>query len=317
MFCKYCGATLPDDAIFCSKCAREVSGPISDIVNNRLAEDEEVQDGMDNADWSERIVGQAQETAQAASKAVRRAGRQLNNGAKNMINSINAQRGYEDTYTSDSYGNMPGAVSGNHVESTYEETPRPVSSGENAGDYTLAEGEVLIRSYLCANIKTGFFSPAGKGHIYVTNKRMIYEGKSVDSRIGMETPIDSIGGIYAYEGKNIDIMKIIVGAVIGLSGVYAMGIRPLRVVGIIMIAIALFIVFLSFRRAYQLIVYSSKNTGSAINIGEGPSTKIGNSAFYTLQALPTKDTQRMASEIGALVQDIQQLGDRAIAKWRG
>lgn len=38
--------------------------------------------------------------------------------------------------------------------------------------------------------------------------------------------------------------------------------------------------------------------------------------FYAIVSEPTSDTDRMMNEVGALVHDLQTMGDMAVSKWK-
>ncbi len=39
-------------------------------------------------------------------------------------------------------------------------------------------------------------------------------------------------------------------------------------------------------------------------------------SFYAIVSEPTSDTDRMMNEVGALVHDLQTMGDMAVSKWK-
>ena len=201
-----------------------------------------------------------------------------------------------------------------------------------SGGFILADGEQVIRSYACADLITGFFIFKSKVHGYltVTNKRMLYEAEGSRSRISMEAPIDSIGGIKTTSGININIHRIIVGIILCLISFFCFylsgqisqfsyssgsgGVQA-ALIGFVCILSGVFLIVSCFRRSYSLVVNSNKVTGVAVSSGEGIQSRFGNAAIFALAAEPTEMTEQMQRELGALVQDIQQLGDRAIQKW--
>jgi hypothetical protein len=62
-------------------------------------------------------------------------------------------------------------------------------------------------------------------------------------------------------------------------------------------------------------VYSSKASGSPIAIGEGYGGFGGNGAVFTVTAAPTVETDAMMLELGALVSDLQRMGNYGTANW--
>lgn len=201
-----------------------------------------------------------------------------------------------------------------------------------SGGFILADGEQVIRRYACADLITGFliFKSKVHGYLTVTNKRMLYEAEGSRSRISMEAPIDSIGGIKTTSGINFNIHRIIVGIILCLISFFCFylsgqisrysfdsrsGVQA-ALIGVVFIFFGVFLLFSCFRRSYSLVVNSNKVTGVAVSIGEGIQSRFGNAAIFALAAEPTEMTEQMQRELGALVQDIQQLGDRAIQKWK-
>lgn len=186
---------------------------------------------------------------------------------------------------------------------------------QRTGNFVLAEGEVVVRSYRCAMLATGFLGlDRARGYVTVTNQRMMYEGDNSSSRIAMEVPIESVSGIAAYNGVNMNKMLLVLGILLFLIGL--MMTMAMNALGILLVGVGVLFMYLSYRKAYQLTIYSSKMTGKAIEIGEGPASISGNQAFYTMKAEPTEEAYKMMYELGALVQDLQRYGDAAIPKWK-
>lgn len=312
MFCDYCGQRIPNNSEACPQCG-------SVLGQAMQYEDEDYQlDYIEDMGIGRQAQTAAQTAAKAAaqtaSRAVHRAARQVNDGAASFARTVNQRRttgttaveGWEDAdFYNDEDG---GATTGGQAD----------NAQKRSGGFVLAEGEVVIRRYTCADIG-GFLTPMGKGYITVTNKRVTYEGKSGDNRLAMEAPIDSIGGIYAYYGKKVRVLMMIVAVLMILFGLF-IALATFKVFqkpGWVMFIIGAILAVLSFRPAYQIIIYCNKTTGAAVNVGEGPVAQLGNNSLYTLPAKPDRDSDRLIAEIGALIQDVQQLGDRAIEKWRG
>ena len=207
---------------------------------------------------------------------------------------------------------------------------------DKVGSFYLAENEVVIRKYLCARLVSGLFSQnTSNGYLYVTNQRVIYEGTDNNSRITMETPINSIGGITTYDGVNRNWILLIIGIFLLTATVFSgcisyattsvyssFGYRRDPSAGavltfLVMTFVACFLIYKANHRAYMLEISSSAVAGTAVLIGEGPQSNfLSNKSLYTLNAEPTAETNKMMSEIGALIHDIQMLGDGAIEKWK-
>lgn len=174
----------------------------------------------------------------------------------------------------------------------------------------LSENEEVVRQYQCSNIKR----PASCiGYLTVTTKRILFEGRSSGSRISKEVVLDSVSGLDCAYGTNINLRRLILGILVVLVGI--MG-RFRSIWEIVIILMGVYLIITSFRKTFRLAIYSSKASSSPISIGEGIRSLFGNEAVYTLVSEPTADTDRMLNELGAMVQDLQTLGDYAVTKWK-
>ena len=188
------------------------------------------------------------------------------------------------------------------------------SSAARMGELVLAENEKVVRQYQCSNIKR----PRCTGYLTVTNKRILFQAKAATSRVAKEVVLDSVSGLDCYYGLNISIVGIVLGALLALCGLTALfsgGGGPAVLMGLILLALGVVIIVFSIRKSFFLSIFSSKANGSPISLGAGARTLAGNGALYALVSEPTADTDRMLNELGALVQDLQTLGDHAIEKW--
>ena len=204
-------------------------------------------------------------------------------------------------------GNMGKTVSGyvnggGYTNSTPARTP----------DLILAENEKIVRQYQVANIKR----PRCTGYLTVTNKRIIFSGMANTSRVAKEVVLDSVSGLDGYYGLNINAFTLVIAIILLIGSIYMFTTRYLTGMGVVVLLCALVLGVLSFSRSFFLAIFSSKAMGAPIALGSGVKSLIGNGALYTLTSAPTVDTDRMISELGALVQDLQTLGDHAIDKWK-
>lgn len=174
----------------------------------------------------------------------------------------------------------------------------------------LADNEEVVRQYQCSNIK----QPASCiGYMTVTTKRILFEGRSAGSRIAKEVVLDSVSGLDCAYGTNINLRRLIIGIIIALLGLVG---RWNSMFQVVIILVGIYLIITSFRKTFMLSIYSSKTSSSPISIGEGIRSLLGNEAAYTLVSEPTPDTDRMLNELGAMVQDLQTLGDYAVTKWK-
>lgn len=187
----------------------------------------------------------------------------------------------------------------------------------------LAEGEVIVKRYNCADVR------GVKGYLTVTNKRLLFNASGGNSRYNQEVTLSSVSGLTCYKGTNYDLKLIIIGVIIALLGIlimtatggggyygYSSGGGAGSAFGILLIIVGGLLVFLGIRTAFQIAVYAKDVTISPIVVGEGPKSILGNSALFAVASTPTPDTDIMLSELGAMVQDLQSMGDLAIEKWQ-
>ena len=294
MVCKKCGALAADNAVFCTVCgtrfekdANTEAEKVERVVRPALSEDvlmgEEPQT-LDESVSAESVDSTQQSTVEPVSQPI-----------------PNPAPAFQQAPV------QPAPI-------VY-----PVPEGERTvGGTLLAEDETAIRTYNCAKITISLFRPKLMGFLTVTNKRMLYEGYGQKNHLLMETPIDQVAGIRTYYNTAINIALLVIGSIVSILGIGFLpeARRMMVYFWWLVLIIGVILILLSLRRAYQLIVFSSASSNEAINIGTGPVGHVLNNASYTLSASPTPDTERMLREIGALIQDVQQMGDGAIEKWK-
>ncbi len=196
-------------------------------------------------------------------------------------------------------------------------TPQQTAGTTGVIDTALAEGEVIVKRYNCADVR------GVKGYLTVTNKRLLFNASGGNSRYNQEVTLSSVSGLTCYKGTNFDLKLIIIGAICALLGIAflsmagnSFGSGAMQMMGFIFLAIGGLLIFLGIRSAFQIAVYAKDVSISPIVVGEGPKSLIGNSALFAIASTPTADTDIMLSELGALVQDLQSMGDLAIEKWQ-
>lgn len=226
-------------------------------------------------------------------------------GCGNVIQKVEAEKkSYADTITQQVEQRNTGA--------SYRDAPI------DNGMPMLAEGEELVKTYLAAKLKR----PKGTGYLSVTNKRVIFHGKTNGSAINKEVMLDSVSGMDCFVGTNYNIPLIIIGAIMAFVGLriffstFDRGGISSFIVGLTLTALAAWLIYSSVRRNCTVKIYSSKVTGSPIEFGGGPMSLIGNHAVLLLVCESTDDTKTMMRELGALICDLQTMGDRAISKWK-
>lgn len=212
------------------------------------------------------------------------------------------------------------------------------------GAFTFSVNEKEVKTYHCTQLK---FPPC-EGYLTVTNKRVVFHGfapslgqsklssmidslsstKQTDSRIVNEVKIDSISGLSSFYGSKINYGRALLGIALAIVALvlfftsrstnWYTG-RPQTsvfriILGLACIGLAIWAFMRCFRRVFFLKILSSQATG-AISIGEGAGGIIGGTAALSVVAMPTYETDLMIKELGAVIMDIQTLGDRGIEKW--
>ena len=178
----------------------------------------------------------------------------------------------------------------------------------------LSEGEQVVKSYNCANVRF----PRCNGYLTVTNKRVIFHASAATSNINKEVQLESVSGLDCYTGTNINFFGILIalaeflGSIVMANATYRGGGKYVFI-GLLIAAV---ITYLSIQKTYFLKVFSSKANNSPISLGAGVRNLAGNEALYTLRCRATNETTAMVMELGALISDLQTLGDHAIDKWK-
>jgi len=191
-------------------------------------------------------------------------------------------------------------------DATPQRKPKPIAGIAYAND------EFLVRSYHCTTLRF----PKCDGHLSVTNRRVIFHGASEGSQIVHEVPLDAVSGVSTFYGGILFMKRLIVGLlIIGIAIflAYWSGSGAPVFIGLVVGGIPL---ALCYRDSFRLQVYSSKASASPILIGEGEGGVVGSSAMFSIQARPAGDTNKMMSELGAMIIDLQTLGDFGIEKWQ-
>lgn len=192
----------------------------------------------------------------------------------------------------------------------------------------LSETESVIREYEASYLK----NPKTEGYIIATNRRLIFTGSSKslmgNSIVVRETKIEQVSGVISQisRGKNIgQIIFGLVAGIIGISFLFVGGFATL--IGILGVALGAHQLYRAFFKSgveMVLSILASGESNSAIQVSVEAKSGIfsrfglgGNSAWMSIVAsAPGRHTEQLISELGALVQDIQIMGDHAIEKWK-
>ena len=185
----------------------------------------------------------------------------------------------------------------------------------------LADGERMIKEYLCSTLKF----PRCKGRIAVTNRRVIFHGRGdASNRIVQEVDVQEVKGVTSYYGTNFDWKKIIIGIIFILISLSALSAASSEynysgsgsggLVGMLMLTIGICLIVFGIKKIFILEIYAS-SCSPAISIGQSPVGTVGNAATFSVYGEPTDETNQMMIEIGALIMDLQTLGEYAYEKW--
>lgn len=187
----------------------------------------------------------------------------------------------------------------------------------------LSQGERVIREYEASSL----VEPAVTGYVVATNRRLIFTGNAKTSMgssvIVRDTKIENVVGVTGGLTYERSIKALILGALTALVGVV------LLFGGYVMYALAAlavggFIMYKGWRAGGTHMHMNVITTQSAPAFGVSVAMRRGwlsNQALgevYTMveAAAPGRDTEQMIRELGAVVQDIQQMGDAAIERWQ-
>jgi hypothetical protein len=209
---------------------------------------------------------------------------------------------------------------------------------EYVNGIALAEGEKVVRKYEASVLK----KPKSKGYLIATTRRLIFSGEgsgiSGKSILVREVKIDQVSGIESFYGKGWSIAKLIFAIILTLIflGMYNVtnnpysdgaGFSVIFLLGLAWPAFLIYKMVTNPGNQMALQVIASNQTPSSIGVAVEQGTGLlgtlfgflglgGSHAWMSVTASgPGKHTEVMVRELGALVQDIQAMGDHAIDKW--
>ncbi|WP_028778575.1 hypothetical protein [Shimazuella kribbensis] len=187
----------------------------------------------------------------------------------------------------------------------------------------LGSEEKFITEYKASKL----ISPSATGYLIVTNRRVIFTGEGVNllgkkSLVIRDVKIDLVSGVISYIGPAWKWLRFFPSLLLGilciilgeeLFGIFYLGLLyPLYVIYSMLFGNDVEIRIIASDQQHSSIGVSVDNTGllhKLLGIGT-------NDAWVSISAKgPEEDTERMMKELGALIQDVQVLGDLAIEKW--
>lgn len=217
-------------------------------------------------------------------------------------------------------------------------------------DIVLALGETVWRSYQVTKLRS---VSQGRGMLYLTNIRLIFHARSTARRrkstLVMETKVSRITGVRTYVTQRISWSALFLAVVIfllGIGGVSSGGVSyvGVTVVGVVLILIGVILAIaviagLGGHGAVTVQVYSEQESPSPVSFGNAWaadgggffrgiirsfSSPIGmftslfgaHDAFDFLLGNPGPDALQVASELGAIVADLQTKGSLAATHWQ-
>lgn len=248
-------------------------------------------DGYDEGDIASAAKGFAQSAGKAARSAAKKAGKAAGQAGR-------------------AAGSAAKQASKEHKTAV---AARAASAAEGP---KLAENEVIVKRYHCSRVKKLF--TRCEGYMIVTNKRLLFQaegGNILYSRISKEIALDKVTGLDCYYGTNINFIFLILGIVL-FGGSFSIMKEVDIFAGLLVLVLGAALVYFAFRKSFNVTVYASECAPTPIAVGEGAITLQGNAVFYAVVSKPTEDTNRMMTELGALVHDLQSMGDMAIDKWK-
>ncbi len=203
----------------------------------------------------------------------------------------------------------------------------------------LADGEQVIRKYRCVSADYGSSDrtldsvvsigrkPNTDGVVVVTNKRVIYYAEGKNASKGSDSPpmhlqeafVDKVCSTEFVKASSktslagpialmvIGLIPLLMGLVNGTDMMYIIPGAVILLVG------AVFMV-LSFMSGHDLVLMRVNTVGTETGIRVAGISEDDERAlaFYMV---PTAEFKVMASEIGALIMDLQTNGDGCISKW--
>lgn len=202
----------------------------------------------------------------------------------------------------------------------------------------LADGEQVVRKYRCAVVDyrssdksldaTGLVKrkPQTDGQVVVTNRRVLYYAEASQPSKGgsaamhlQEAFIDRVASTEfvqadAKRGVALPLAIMVVGLLVTIFAILDDMEYMYLVPGIIVLVLGIVFLILAIRGTDQLMLMRINTVASETGIrvsGMSPREEQALS-FYMV---PTPEFKEMASEIGALIIDLQTHGDACISKW--
>lgn len=203
----------------------------------------------------------------------------------------------------------------------------------------LADGEQVIRKYRCVTADYGSSDrtldsvvsigrkPDTDGVVVVTNRRVIYYAEGKNASKGSDAPpmhlqeafIDKVCStefvkVTTKTAMMVPIALMIIGLIPILMGLANKNNLMYIIPGAVILATGAVFLILSMMSKHDLVLMRVNTTASecGIRVSGVSDNEERSMAFYMV---PTNEFKTMASEIGALIIDLQTQGDECIEKW--
>lgn len=188
-----------------------------------------------------------------------------------------------------------------------------VKSNKMPKGVALGMDERIVRQYRIGQ----YTLRQGAVDVIVTNKRVIRYEDSV--WFGMRTnrmddiELQAVNGVSCMMSRSISVIGLAVSLILALAGLTA--IRQI-IIGLSVLALAVVILLCSFRPSMVFCLYGPVSRGMLDTSVNVMGRLFGhNNSSMIFQFKPTAETTRMLKEIGACINDLKNLGERAVAVW--
>lgn len=184
----------------------------------------------------------------------------------------------------------------------------------------LAENEQVVREYKVTRMDR----PRADGYLIVTNRRLIFvsesQGVAGRSVLVRDTHLADVSGTTGYVGKGLSIGRVVLMIVLALIGLL-LGLHfwPLFLILLIPAYMA-WRLLLSPGSQIVLVIHARGQSESPIALAAEQSSGFlglfgGHTRLAGVILGPGPDAEQAVQEIGALVLDLQTLGDVAMERW--
>lgn len=222
---------------------------------------------------------------------------------------------------------------------------QPPSAGHSASSVNhidgtliaLGDGERVWREYEVTQLRR---REQGQGKLYVTDSRVIFfanargRASTRASFLIQETKLDQVTGLSAYVSRKVSVFWFVATILLGLGALLQLT-RGSSTAGVVLLVLTAGAAYPLVRGAHRrghvgVQIHSGASQASPIEFGEvndSQSRGLGSlarrfvslfsapTAFDVVVGIPADDAERVISELGALIIDLQSKGSLAAARW--